>query len=799
MANEKASTSKSACQGGSPKDSSSRRFVRYCLTLALLGAVALGWLSMVSFSPTDPPATSVYPPPSPVGNKVGLVGSHMAYALRYWVGAGSYAALVLMTLGAAVGLRGGRIRELPWRLTGLVLLVGATSAAAYVRDPAYAGEIAEGSAGVLGAAAGGFLLRNFGLSGGWIVLVLVFCTGVGLSADTLLKALARRVWRRRDRMGEVFAALRRRRQANAVNAPAMAVRQRPQAPGLDSRHAPFVQPDENPTTSEKERTPMFFRPDRPPAKASPPPESREPRRPVKADRTPRESSNKKLTVILPSVELLAEPESGYEQIAEIQAVQRKLVLQQTFDDFNIDAQVVGYMTGPVITLFEVSLQPGVKVAAIGSLATDIARALAVPAVRVVPPRFGKDTVGIEVPNLNKEVVRIKELMALAPDAGDRLSLPLYLGKDAGGKPIVVDLARMPHMLIAGTTGSGKSVCLNTIILSLLMHRKPDDLRFILIDPKMVELAAFDKIPHLLCPPVNDMRKAEDILEWAVTKMDERYALLHEAGVKNLDGYNRLSDEERRERFAAESEEEQARIPKKIPAWVIIVDELADLMMTSSKEVETYIIRIAQKARAVGIHLVLATQRPSANVVTGLIKSNMPCRVSFKVASGQESRIVLDQKGAEVLLGQGDMLVLQPGTSNLDRAQGAYVEEAEIRAVVKELVRTGEQHFDAELIRLQSKPNGEYDGQKDDLFDEAVEIILSTGRGSVSLLQRRMQIGYGRASRLIDQMAEAGLLGSHKGSQARECLLTLEDWEEMKAGIAADQSGASSLNGEPTSV
>ena len=450
-----------------------------------------------------------------------------------------------------------------------------------------------------------------------------------------------------------------------------------------------------------------------------------------------------------------------------------------------------------ITQFELSLAAGVKVSQISNLATDIARALAVPGVRVVSPLPGRDTVGIEVPNLDKEIVRIKELMRLAPGADEEMYLPLYLGKDAGGNPIVADLAGMPHLLIAGTTGSGKSVCINAIIMSLLMHRTPRQVRFILIDPKMVEMAAFENIPHLLCPIVNDMRKAEDILEWAATRMDERYELLKEAGVKNVAAYNCLGERELYARLSAETEEERARVPSNLPSYIIIVDELADLMMTFGKEVEAYIIRIAQKARAVGIHLVLATQRPSVNVVTGLIKSNMPCRISFRVASRQESRIVLDQNGADVLLGRGDMLFLQPGTSNLIRAQGTYVDDSEIRTIVKELRAGTEQVFDTELMRITSRSVSGEIGERDELFDKAVEVVLASQRGSVSLLQRRLQVGYGRASRIIDQMADAGLLGDHKGSQARECLITLEEWEAMKQSISADQSGAAAANGEPT--
>jgi len=441
----------------------------------------------------------------------------------------------------------------------------------------------------------------------------------------------------------------------------------------------------------------------------------------------------------------------------------------------------------------------VKVSQVASLANDIARALAVPGVRIVSPLPGRDTIGIEVPNLDKEIVRLKELMGLAPEADKHMRLPLYLGKDAGGNPIVADLGGMPHLLIAGTTGSGKSVCINAIIVALLMTRKPEDVRFILIDPKMVEMAAFENIPHLLCPIVNDMRRAEDVLEWAAAEMDGRYELLKEAGVKNIAGYNRLSKDEIYERFSAETEEDRAKVPTHLQYFIIIVDELADLIMTSSKEVESHIIRIAQKARAVGMHMILATQRPSVNVVTGLIKSNMPCRISFRVASRQESRIVLDQNGADVLLGGGDMLFLQPGTSNLVRAQGTFVDEAEIKAVVRSLGKCSRPEYNEELVRLSSPGSGDAAGEKDELFEKAVEIVLASQRGSVSLLQRRLQVGYSRASRIIDQMADAGILGEYKGSQARECMMTLDDWQALKESITADQSGGAALDGEPTSV
>ena len=487
----------------------------------------------------------------------------------------------------------------------------------------------------------------------------------------------------------------------------------------------------------------------------------------------------------PSLDLLENTEGDFteemERTVRDQAVQLESALQQ----YRIEGEVVGIDSGPVITLYEVRLAPGTKVSRLSVVSSDLARALKAQNIRIVPNMAGKDTVGIEVPNLKKERVRLKELMSVNPAAAQKMKLPMYLGKDASGNPQIADLAAMPHMLIAGTTGSGKSVCINSIIMSFLYAKRPDEMKLVLVDPKMVELSMFKNIPHLMCPVVTEMGRATAILEWTTTKMDERYELLAEAGVRDLAGYNNLDWEELKERFEPATEAEEARIPKKLPYLVFIIDELADLMMTN-KEVESFIVRIAQKARAVGIHLILATQRPQANVVTGLIKSNMPCRVSFKVSSGMDSRIVLDQKGAELLLGQGDMLFLSPRTSKLTRAQGTLVDDAEIRRTVKFLKTVSKQSFEPQLMQLKSNHTEADDvGERDPLFDDAVRVVLESQRGSVSLLQRRLTVGYSRASRLIEQIATAGIIGEYKGSQAREVNMTLEEWEALRAQAEAD--------------
>jgi S-DNA-T family DNA segregation ATPase FtsK/SpoIIIE len=505
----------------------------------------------------------------------------------------------------------------------------------------------------------------------------------------------------------------------------------------------------------------------------------------------------------PGLDLLEEPEANFNDILEQTVKEQAAALIQALQQFKIDGQVDSIESGPVITLFHVRLSPGTKVSQLEAVSKDIARVLKSQNIRIVSNMAGRDTVGIEVPNLTKEKVRMKELMGRT-ELYKHMALPMFLGKDASGAPLIEDLAKQPHMLIAGTTGSGKSVCMNTIIMGFLYTKKPSELKMVLVDPKMVEMSQFKDIPHLMCPVVTEMGKAAAILEWATTKMDERYELLAEAGCRDIASYNELTWDELKERMNASTPEDEAKIPRKLPYMVFIIDELADLMMTN-KDVESHIIRIAQKARAVGMHLILATQRPQANVVTGLIKSNMPCRVAFKVASGMDSRIVLDQKGGELLLGHGDMLFLSPRSSKLSRAQGTLVDDREIRKVVKFMKEIATPSFERSLVQLRSGGSDEQRiadsknnssaslqaAQEDPMFNRAVEIVLESKRGSVSLLQRRLAIGYTRASRLIDLMGIAGIISDHKGSVARDVLLTLDDWEAIKR-LAAEEAKAKGI-------
>jgi len=493
--------------------------------------------------------------------------------------------------------------------------------------------------------------------------------------------------------------------------------------------------------------------------------------------------------VLPGIDLLLESDDIDFEAQTVEVRRKAKILESTFKDFGFNVRVVEIETGPVIAQYEIELEAGLRLSKITSLSDDLAIALRVPSVRIVAPIPGKNTVGIEVPNEVRQIVRLREVIEEQGAKGKKAKIPLFLGKDVSGNALTADLATLPHLLIAGRTGTGKSVCLNAIIASILMTRRPDEVRMLMIDPKMVELSGYGRLPHLMHPVVTDMKKAEAILAWAVDKMEERYALLARAGVRHITNYNELGREELLDRLKPESNEEADAIPDHLPFIVIVADEMADLMMTAGKEVEAHIIRLAQKSRAVGIHLILATQKPTVDVITGLIKSNLPARIAFQVASRTDSRVVLDEMGADKLLGNGDMLFMGNGTSMLLRGQGTYLSDEEINSIVDHC-STGEQNFVNELVNLKIKDE---DGEepvigafkkRDELYEAAVDVVVREGRGSCSLLQRALGIGYGRAARLIDFMAEDGIVGVYAGSQAREVQISISEWEAMRGGDAA---------------
>jgi DNA segregation ATPase FtsK/SpoIIIE-like protein len=483
----------------------------------------------------------------------------------------------------------------------------------------------------------------------------------------------------------------------------------------------------------------------------------------------------------PPLDLLLPPEgtAGVDD-AFLQSSATKL--EHALRSFKVEAQVVAAQVGPAVTLFELTVAQGTRMNKVTQLSQEIAAALRAQSVRVIAPIPGRETVGIEVPNTRRRVVRISELVSQKAYDPKIMSLPLFVGMDAEGGPVVEDLARMPHLLIAGTTGSGKSVCINTILASLLLTRSPHDVKMILLDPKMVELQAFANVPHLMCPVVTDVRQATSVLLWAVEKMEGRYELFKAAGVKNIKGYNALTEEQLKAQMGEEWNDE--RTPRHLPYIVIVVDEFADLMAASKKEAEHAITRLAQKSRAAGLHVIVATQRPSTDVITGVIKGNLPTRIAFQVASKVDSRVILDEMGADKLLGHGDMLFLPPGGAKLKRVQGALVEDSEVTKIVDFVCRESAPTFSQELVQVASgearptSEGGEASGEEDEMFDEAVRVILKSKRGSASLLQRALGIGYTRASRLIDIMTERGIVGPYRGSKVREIMITLDQWEEM---------------------
>jgi S-DNA-T family DNA segregation ATPase FtsK/SpoIIIE len=430
---------------------------------------------------------------------------------------------------------------------------------------------------------------------------------------------------------------------------------------------------------------------------------------------------------------------------------------KTLEEFKISAEVTGIRKGPVITMYEILPSPGVKISRIVALSDNIALRLAASRVRIVAPIPGKHAVGIEVPNKKRAIVSFKEMIELAEFQNARLEIPIALGKDIAGTAQVIDLTQTPHLLIAGATGSGKSVCVNSIICSVLYKKAPEDVRFILIDPKIVELKAYNDMPHLLTPVVTEPKKAFQVLQYCLDEMERRYGLLDQMGVRDIRAYNRKAGKLR------------VTIPK-IPYWVIVIDEFADLIAVTGKEMEAVLARLAAMARAVGLHLVLATQRPSIEVITGLIKANIPSRIAFMVASKFDSRIIIDAVGAEKLLGQGDMLFSAGWDPIPVRIQGTYLSEEEVEAITAHAKTLGQPEYLDEQIFLEGSEE-EYGGvgADDPLMDEALQIVLAVGKASASYLQRRLKVGYNRAARLVEEMERTGVVGPAKGSKPREVL------------------------------
>ncbi len=491
--------------------------------------------------------------------------------------------------------------------------------------------------------------------------------------------------------------------------------------------------------------------------------------------------------LLPPLHLLDEPDDNVEVLSADTLEFTSRLIEKKLLDFGVEVKVVAAYPGPVITRYEIEPAVGVKGSQILNLVRDLARALSVVSIRVVETIPGKSCMGLEIPNPSRQIVRLSEILSSQVYADMSSPLTLALGKDIAGNPIVADLSRMPHLLIAGTTGSGKSVAINAMILSLVYKAPPAQVRLILIDPKMLELSVYEGIPHLLAPVVTDMRQATNALAWCVGEMERRYRLMNALGVRNMAGFNQKVREAAKARKPLPNPltatEENPEPLHEMSLIVVVIDELADLMMVVGKKVEELIARIAQKARAAGVHLILATQRPSVDVITGLIKANIPSRIAFQVAAKVDSRTILDQMGAEALLGQGDMLFLPPGTGYTRRVHGAFVADQEVHKVVAYLKRLAQPHYLESVLEgpdEQGAGEGEYggvDAESDPLYDQAVAIVLKTRRASISLVQRHLRIGYNRAARLIEQMERAGMVSAMQSNGNRDVLVPASASEE----------------------
>jgi len=778
------------------------------LALGLLALTVFLAASLFSYAPSDPPSEVVYPPSETIANLCGHSGALVSHTLFVGFGLGAYFVLASLAFLTAVLLARHEVTDPIVRLCGWLLALTGICTLLQLAVPQLSPGPVIGAGGYLGAVGRGLLEMHFASVGAYILVITSIAVGLFLATDyVLLRMSAWFVWSSLQPM--LWAGRVARHTVGSRHDDIDEYEDDEYVDEDEYEEYEEVEDGEGPAVvmpgqteeveEEEEAVPVAG------AGNETDEEQSGEEEPAKSGglmsalriRKPRKSKREEMIAEieaaantdgsadyeLPSLDLLLESEPFNFEDHEKEVRRQAKLLEKTFANFGFNVRVVEIQTGPVISQFEVELEAGLRLSKITGLADDVAIALRVPSVRIVAPIPGKNTVGIEVPNTERQLVRLREVIEETNGKAQSMRIPIFLGKDVSGNSLAVDLSTLPHLLIAGRTGTGKSVCLNSIIVSMLMARRPDEVRMLLIDPKMVELSPYKKIPHLMHPVVTDMRKAEAILAWAVEKMEERYQLLARAGVRHLSVYNQLGEEELKERVEPESDEEWAEIPKHMPYIVIVADEMADLMMTAAKEVEAHIIRLAQKSRAVGIHLVLATQKPTVDVITGLIKSNLPARIAFEVSSRTDSRVVLDEMGADKLLGNGDMLFLRPGTSSLIRGQGTYLSDDEIGKVI-EAVATTEPQFVRELVQLKTDDEaseGPTLSKRDDLYEGAVDIVVREGRGSVSLLQRSLGIGYGRAARLIDYMEEDGIVGPYNGSQAREILMTVEDWEGMRGG------------------
>jgi S-DNA-T family DNA segregation ATPase FtsK/SpoIIIE len=737
--------------------------------LYLFGTAAVYLLiSLATYSTADP-GWSHSAATGRIANAGGVAGAWFSDIFLYLFGYMAYLFPVMVAYSGWLLFRGrhteGELHRghLALRFAGFLLTLCTGAGLAFLHFDGVAGALPLNAGGILGEVVGKGLVSAFSFLGATLFLLALFLTGVtlftGLSWLTLMDLVGDATLRGvswvkglAPGLADLMAArrARREREASFENA-----RKKVEQRALPRIEPVIREPRKQSVREQKEKQVPLFEP---PAEAG-----------------------------LPPLSLLDQVEEGGQGISQDALNALSRLVEMKLQDFGIEAQVVEVHPGPVITRFELQPAPGVKVSQISNLSKDLARALSAISVRVVEVIPGKTTIGLEVPNEKREIVRLSETLRSKAYESASSPLTLALGKDIGGGPMVADLAKMPHLLVAGTTGSGKSVAINAMILSLLYNATPRDVRLIMVDPKMLELSVYEGIPHLLAPVVTDMKDAANALRWCVAEMERRYKLMASLGVRNISGFNRKVKEAITAKQPLKDPTWQPLVPddpeleaqrpdlEALPYIVVVVDELADMMMVVGKKVEELIARLAQKARAAGIHLILATQRPSVDVLTGLIKANIPTRIAFQVSSRVDSRTILDQMGAETLLGHGDMLFLPPGHGVPVRVHGAFVDDHEVHNVVENLKKRGEPDYLDEIINGPAEGGeggfsaDDGDGEKDPLYDEAVRIVTETRKASISGVQRRLKIGYNRAARMVEEMERAGVVGPLQSNGSREVL------------------------------
>ena len=750
--------------------------------LLLAGALLL-LMSLISFVPSDLPWYTSQPN-HPAKNLIRNAGAYTAGSFLFVFGCSSYFLVLLLFFFSLEKFSSRVLKFSFYKVLGLLVMFCALSSL-FGMLGSQASSVRFGRSGIVGLVISDFLMTNFGRTGTFIILFAFATLALILIGEFLISPY---LLKSPDFFLSLFDLIRKKLtgQREKIVQIKPSSKFQPKQAGLIEK-LKQKQKDEQAALKKvlggssgqdrglKEVPPAKIPPFKPPVSAPQPQiriqtpaqkeTAKEKEEPSVISEKPRINTNYRL----PSLDLLSDPPPISARKLQDDLMSGAKVLEETLADFGVSVRVADVERGPVITRYELEPAPGVKVQRITALADDIALTMMAQTVRIVAPIPGKNRVGVEVPNSSSSIVYLKDVLANSEfTKGPKLNLAL--GKDIAGQSLIADLSEMPHLLIAGTTGAGKTVCLNSLIMSILFNATPEEVKFLLVDPKMVELSLYSGLPHALCPAVTDPKKVSAALNWVVSEMENRYTILAKEGTRNIQAHN-------------------AKGGSQLPYIVVIVDELADLMQVAAKQIESAITRLAQLSRAVGIHLILATQRPSVDVITGVIKANFPARVSFKVASKVDSRTVLDMNGADKLLGKGDMLFMKPGEAKPIRGQCCLVSDDEIQKVVEFIKQQQEPIYNETILTKQASSAAGLLDLQDELYDEAVQLVIETNQASVSVLQRRMRLGYTRAARLIDMMEQNGLVGPFAGSKAREILVNREEWlmKNMNTGTAGNFS------------